>query len=138
MKDMENNTIGLTYVHYGSFHMHQERNITKSIISTCMDITGKTKDNFKARRDITHVCNHPSLELDEKGGKPRAPFLLKVKDKKEVMRWMKRLKFPNGYAIGLKRCVGEPGAALDSLVEDGADVTILQKQKWQPMKKKMY
>jgi hypothetical protein len=30
---------------------------------------------------------------------------LKVKDGKEVMRWMKSLKFPNGYAAGLKQCV---------------------------------
>jgi hypothetical protein len=67
-----------------------------------MDITGKTKDNFKTRRDIAHICNRPSLELDERGGKPRAPFCLKVKDIKEVMRWMKILKFPNDYAIGLK------------------------------------
>jgi hypothetical protein len=57
-----------------------------------MDITSKTKDNLKAQRDITHVCNHPSFELDERGGKPRAPFCLKVKDRKEVMRWMKSLK----------------------------------------------
>jgi hypothetical protein len=69
------------------------------------DITDKTKDNFKAQRDIAHVCNRPSLELDEKGGKPRAPFCLKVKDEKEVMRWMKRLKFPDSYVAGLKRCV---------------------------------
>jgi hypothetical protein len=59
MKDMEKSTIGLTYVHYGSFHihlllmhninvMHQERNVTESIVSTCLDILGKTKDNFKA------------------------------------------------------------------------------------------
>jgi hypothetical protein len=82
--------------------MHHERNIAKSIISTCMNITGKTKDNCKARRDIAHVCNRPSLELDERGGKPCAPFCLKVKDKKEVMRWMKRLKFPDDYAVGLK------------------------------------
>jgi hypothetical protein len=62
--------------------MHQEHNIAESIISTCMDITSKTKDNFKARRDISHVCNRPSLELDERGGKPHAPFCLKVKDKR--------------------------------------------------------
>jgi hypothetical protein len=30
---------------------------------------------------------------------------LKVKDIKEVMIWMKRLKFPDGYAAGVKRCV---------------------------------
>jgi hypothetical protein len=30
----------------------------------------------------------------------------------------------------------EPGAARDSIVGDGADVTVLQKRKRQPMKKK--
>jgi hypothetical protein len=79
--------------------------VIESIVSMCMDVTGKTKDNFKARRDIAYVCNCSSLELDERGGKPRAPFCLKVKDRKEVMRWMKRLKFPDGYVVGLKRCV---------------------------------
>jgi hypothetical protein len=85
--------------------MHQECNVAESIISTCMNITGKTKDNFKARRDIAHVCNCPSLKLNERGGKPHTPFCLKVKDRKEVMRWMKRLKFPHHYTAGLKRCV---------------------------------
>jgi hypothetical protein len=66
--------------------MHQECNVAESIVSMCMDITGKTKDNFKARRDIAHVCNHSSLELDKRGGKPHTPFCLKVKDEKEVMR----------------------------------------------------
>jgi hypothetical protein len=82
--------------------MHQERNVTESNVSTCMNIAGKTKDNFKAQRDIVDICNRPSLELAERGGKWCAPLYLKVKDKKEVMRWMKRLKFPDGYAIGAK------------------------------------
>jgi hypothetical protein len=85
--------------------MHQERNVVESIINMCMDITGKIKDNFKAQRDIAHVYKRPSLELNERGGKPHAPFYLKVKDRKEVMKWLKRLKFPYGYAKGLKRCV---------------------------------
>jgi hypothetical protein len=82
--------------------MHQERNVAESIVCMCMDITGKIKDNLKAQRDIADVCNRSSLELDERRGKPRAPFCLNVKDRKEVMRWMKRLKFPDGYAAGLK------------------------------------
>jgi hypothetical protein len=108
MKDMEKSTIGLTYVHYGSFHMHnidimhQECNVAESIVSTCLDIMSKTKDNFKAQRDIAVDCKHPSFELDEGGGKPHAPFCLKVKDRKQVMRCMKRLKFPDGYTAGLK------------------------------------
>jgi hypothetical protein len=82
--------------------MHQEHNVTESIVSMRLDITGKTKDNFKARKDIADICNRPSLELNERGGKRRAPICLKVKDIKEVMRWIKRLKFPDGYAAGLK------------------------------------
>jgi hypothetical protein len=29
--------------------IHQERNMGESIISTCMDFPGKTKENMKAR-----------------------------------------------------------------------------------------
>jgi hypothetical protein len=85
--------------------MHEEHNVAESIVNTCLNITGKIKDNFKARRDIADICNHPSLELDERGGERHAPFCLKLKDRKEVMRWMKRLKFPDGYVAGVKRCV---------------------------------
>jgi hypothetical protein len=117
MKDMEKSTIGLTcalwelpyaqelILMHNIDVMHQECNVAESIVSTCLNITGKTKDNFKARRDITDICNRPSLELDERGDKRHAPFCLKVKDRKEVMRWMKRLKFLDGCAIGVKRYV---------------------------------
>jgi hypothetical protein len=66
---------------------------------------GKTKNNFKDRRDIADISNRPSLELDERGGKRCAPFCPKVEDRKAEMRWMKRLKFLDGYAVGVKRCV---------------------------------
>jgi hypothetical protein len=77
--------------------MHQERNVAESIVSTCMDIRGKTKDNFKARRDIADVFNHSSLVLDKRGGKPCAPFVLKIKDRKsdemdekiKIPRWLR-------------------------------------------------
>jgi hypothetical protein len=64
----------LPYAHalllmHNIYVMHQERNVPESIISTCLDITGKTKDNFKARRDVADICNRPSLEVDERGGK---------------------------------------------------------------------
>jgi hypothetical protein len=58
-----------------------------------------------SRRDIADICNRPSLELDERGGKRRAPFCLNVKDRKEVMIWMKRMKFSDSYAAGVKWCV---------------------------------
>jgi hypothetical protein len=35
--------------------------------------------------------------------KPRAPFSLKPKRKKQLMKWLKNLKFPDGYATGFRR-----------------------------------
>jgi hypothetical protein len=83
--------------------MHQERNMGESIISTCMGFSGKTKDNRKAQLDLAELCNYPYLELKVNGGKPRASFCLKPQQRKEVMWWMKELKFPDGYATVLRR-----------------------------------
>jgi hypothetical protein len=74
--------------------MHQERNMGEHIIDTCMGFSSKTKDNMKARQDLTELCNHSSLELKVNGGKPIALFCFKPQQRKEVMRWIKRLKFP--------------------------------------------
>jgi hypothetical protein len=74
----------------------------ESIISTCMGFPGKTKDNMNNRMDLAELCNHPSLELKVTGGKKCASFYLKPQRRKEVMWWMKGLKFPDGYAAGLR------------------------------------
>jgi hypothetical protein len=74
--------------------MHQERNMGESFISTCMGLSGKAKDNTKAQKDLAKLCNHPTLELTETGGKPRASFCLKTQQMKEVIRWLKGLKSP--------------------------------------------
>jgi hypothetical protein len=57
--------------------MHQKRNMGESIICTCMSFPGKTKDNKKARKDLTELYDHPSLELKVNGGKPHDLFCLK-------------------------------------------------------------
>jgi hypothetical protein len=85
--------------------IHQEHNIGESIISTCMGFPSKTKDNRKARQDLTELCNRPSLQLKVNGGKSCASLCLKSQQRKEVMWWMKGLKFPDGYAAGLRRSV---------------------------------
>jgi len=85
--------------------MHQERNVAESIVSTCMNFSDKTKDNLKARLDLAEICDRPSLVLTQSGGKTRAPFTLKPREKKEVMKWLKGLKFPDGYAAGFRRAV---------------------------------
>jgi hypothetical protein len=37
--------------------MHQKYNVGKTILSTCMTFTDKTKDNQKTRKDLTQLCN---------------------------------------------------------------------------------
>jgi hypothetical protein len=85
--------------------MHQEHNMGESIISTCMGFPSKTKDNMKARKDLAELCNRSCLELKVAGGKTDASFCLKPQQRNVVMRWMKGLKFPDGYAAGLRRSV---------------------------------
>jgi hypothetical protein len=85
--------------------MHQECNVGENILSTCMNFVDKTKDNQKTRNDLAQLCNRPSLELKSSGGKPRAPFYFKPKERKEVLIWLQNLKFPDGYAAGLRKAV---------------------------------
>jgi hypothetical protein len=86
--------------------MHQEHNVVKSIISMCFDVTIFSKDNVNARKDLTALCNRPSLEpkTNVKGNlkRPRAPYCLKPAQKKEILRWLKTLKFPGRYASNIK------------------------------------
>jgi hypothetical protein len=60
--------------------MNIEKNVSKNIFNTVMDVKGKTKDNIKARMDITLFSNHKNIELVFYGSrvaKPRASFVLK-------------------------------------------------------------
>jgi hypothetical protein len=43
--------------------MNQERNIVESIISMCLDVTGFSKDNMNARKDLAALCDRPLLEV---------------------------------------------------------------------------
>jgi hypothetical protein len=89
--------------------MHQERNVAESIVSMCLNIKGKTKDNINARKDLANLCDRPSLEVklnpNGKERTPRAPYCLKLEERKEVFRWLKMLKFPDHYAANIKRTV---------------------------------
>jgi hypothetical protein len=86
--------------------MHQEHNVAESIISMCFDVTGFSKDNVNARKDLAALCNRPSLEpkRNAKGNlkRSRASYCLKPVERKEILRWLKKLKFPCRYASKIK------------------------------------
>jgi hypothetical protein len=51
------------------------------------------------------ICDRPTQVLRENRGKPKANYCLKLKQRKEVMKCMKDIKFPDGYAAGFRRSV---------------------------------
>jgi hypothetical protein len=85
--------------------MHQESNFCQALINTCMDFSDKTKDNDKALMDLAVIYDRPTQVLRENRGKPKADYCLKPKQRKEVMKWMKDIKFPDGYATGFRRSI---------------------------------
>jgi hypothetical protein len=89
--------------------MHVEKNVFENIFNTVMDDKDKTKDNGKARQDVKEYCKHRELELviqaNGKVLKPKALYSLTKEQKLVVLNWVKGLKFPDGYASNLSRCV---------------------------------
>jgi hypothetical protein len=86
--------------------IHQERNVAESMMSMCLDVTGLMKDNVNARKDLATLCDRPSLEAKPnargKLRRPKAPYYLKPTERKDVLRWIKTLKFPDRYAANIK------------------------------------
>jgi hypothetical protein len=86
--------------------MHQEQNIVESIMSMCLDVTGFTKDNMNARKDLATVSDRSSLEAKPnargKLSRPKASYCLKPTERKEVLRWLKTLKFLDCYVANIK------------------------------------
>jgi hypothetical protein len=86
--------------------MHQERNVAEIIMSMCLDVTGFTKDNMNARKDLAALYYCPSLEAkpNVRGelSRPKASYYLKPTERKEVLRWIKTMKFPDRYAANIE------------------------------------
>jgi hypothetical protein len=91
----------------------------KSIMSMCLDVTGFTKDNINARKDLAALCDHHSLEAKSNArGKlvrTKAPYCLKPTERKEVLRWLKTLKFSDRYVANIKRAVNVGTSKLNGL-----------------------
>jgi hypothetical protein len=72
----------------------------------CFAITGFSKDNMNAMKDLAALCNCPSLEAktNAKGNLTRlqAPYCLKPTKRKEILKYLKKLKFLDRYASNIK------------------------------------
>jgi hypothetical protein len=50
-------------LHHNLDVMHIEKNVFENTFNTVMDVKGKTKDNIKARMNISLFCHHKNIEL---------------------------------------------------------------------------
>ena len=89
--------------------MHIEKNLCDSILGTLLNIEGKTKDTFKARQDLEDMNIRKELHLikrsDGKYIMPAACYTLSKDEKQGFCEFLKSVKFPDGYASNISRCI---------------------------------
>ncbi|CAL2255126.1 unnamed protein product [Prunus armeniaca] len=88
--------------------MHVEKNVFDTLVGTILDIEGKTKDTIKARLDLKRMGIRRGLWMNRDNDKARrdlAFFSMEPNDKKEFLKFVLSVKFPDGYASNIARCV---------------------------------
>lgn len=108
--------------------MHIEKNVCDNFVGTLLNVSGKTKDNLKARLDLEELGIRPELhpQLDNKGNKvmPDAPFTMS-RDQKEILcSVIQNLRTPDGFASNLSRCVDVKECKLSGLKSHDCHVLI--------------
>jgi hypothetical protein len=75
-------------------------------MSMCLDVTGFIKDNMNARKYFAVLYDRPLLEdktsVRGKLSRPKASYCLKPTERKEVLKWLKTLKFLDCYMANIK------------------------------------
>ena len=86
--------------------MDIEKNVFENVFNMVMNVPGKTKDTFKSRYELNEYCLHQQLEKVEGMTKyPKACYTLDKIEKQVLCEWVINLRYPDGYASNLARCV---------------------------------
>jgi hypothetical protein len=98
--------------------MHIEKNICESLVGTILEIPGKTKDTPKARLDCSDLGIKENLQFideDDDCEMPKARYSLAKTQKDAFCKFLEELKFPDGYASNISRCVSADGSKVQGL-----------------------
>jgi hypothetical protein len=100
--------------------MHIEKNICENLIGTLLKIAGKTKDTINARVDLEEMGIRSNLHMvatkdDESCKMPEAPYVLSKMKQKLFCDFLSSVKFLDGYASYLARCITADGCKLQRL-----------------------
>ncbi|TYJ99703.1 putative transposase [Cucumis melo var. makuwa] len=90
--------------------MHIEKNVCDNLVGTLLNIEGKTKDTTNAQLDLQDLKRRKDLHLVEVCNrlvKPHASYTLTSSEQVEFCKFMKSVKFPDGFVSNISRCVHE-------------------------------
>ncbi|XP_066396301.1 uncharacterized protein [Miscanthus floridulus] len=110
--------------------MHIEKNICENILGTLLNVQGKTKDTTNARLDLHDMGIRPELHLQQHGNSvnaPLAPYVLGKDQKIEFYKFLKGIKFPDGYAANLARYISEDGSKVQGKLKTHSCHILLQR-----------
>ncbi|KAL0559454.1 hypothetical protein IC582_004065 [Cucumis melo] len=98
--------------------MHIEKNVCDNLIGTLLNIEGKTKDTTNARLDLQDLKIRKDLHLVEVGNrlvKPHASYTLTTSERVEFCKFLKSVKFSDGFVSNILRCVHEREGKISGL-----------------------
>jgi hypothetical protein len=92
--------------------MHIEKNICESLMATILNVPEKTKDTIKARLDLKDLGTKRELQFRETGDSFQmsyARYTLSKEQKKDFCDFLREVKFRNGFASNISRCLNADG-----------------------------
>ncbi|XP_039794861.1 uncharacterized protein LOC120660402 isoform X2 [Panicum virgatum] len=98
--------------------MHIEKNICEALLGTFLDIAGKSKDSINARLDLEDMGVRKKLHLKPDGNSytlPHSPYTMTKTQKLAFCAFIKNVKFPDGYASSLSRCISADECKVQAL-----------------------
>ncbi|XP_058211618.1 uncharacterized protein LOC131323794 [Rhododendron vialii] len=99
--------------------MHIGKNICENLLGTFLGIDGKNKDMEKARKDLEDKELRKELHLKKRANgsfeKPPAMYTLSAKEREGFCNFLKSIKYPDGYAANISKCVNTRGGKLSGL-----------------------
>ena len=100
--------------------MHIDKNICDNLLGTFMNIDGKSKDTLNSRLDLEDMGIREALHLRPvDGGKsfemPEAWYTMTKEEKIAFCEFIRAVRFPDGYAANLAKCVSPDGCKLQGL-----------------------
>lgn len=88
--------------------MYIERNVFDNILSTVMNMAGKTKDTLKSRYDFVDLGIRQGLHPIEDGDRillPTTCYTLSPQEKLKVCEFLANLKVPDAFSSNISRCI---------------------------------